>query len=207
MFSNFISHFKCEHRSNEATFSSFSFDIEAMGLEDFFKNFSGCSFNRGLYRVHSVTTSKKWNKIVGDTFPEFRKRIFCFGYDWLGRNFALDNVRMEEGEPLVLMLEPGTGEALEIPVNLLSFHNEEIVQYTNEALAEELFSLWLQAGNLSPEYNECIGYKNPLFLGGSDTLDNLEVTDMEVYWGISEQLIRKIKGLPPGTKIDDVIIW
>jgi hypothetical protein len=33
----------------------------------------------------------------------------------------------------------------------------------------------------------------PLFLGGEDNIDNLELTDMEVYWYIIAQLISKTK--------------
>lgn len=39
------------------------------------------------------------------------------------------------------------------------------------------------------KYNECAGYKIPLFLNGDDIVDNLEVSDMEVYWEIMMPLI------------------
>ncbi|MBQ6554892.1 MAG: DUF1851 domain-containing protein, partial [Firmicutes bacterium] len=35
-------------------------------------------------------------------------------------------------------------------------------------------------------------YKVPLFLGGEDDIPNLELCDMEVYWGILSQLKSKI---------------
>ena len=38
---------------------------------------------------------------------------------------------------------------------------------------------------------DCVGYKIPLFLGGNDEISNLEITDMEIYWGICGQLITK----------------
>jgi len=44
-------------------------------------------------------------------------------------------------------------------------------------------------------------YKRPLFLGGSDTTDNLEISDLEVYWLLVGQLIREAKGLPSGTSV------
>jgi len=44
-------------------------------------------------------------------------------------------------------------------------------------------------------------YKRPLFLGGSDTTDNLEISDLEVYWLLMGQLIRQAKGLPAGTPV------
>jgi len=44
-----------------------------------------------------------------------------------------------------------------------------------------------------------MGYRKPLFLGGSDEVENLEVSDLDVYWHIMGQIIRKTKGLPQGT--------
>ena len=39
------------------------------------------------------------------------------------------------------------------------------------------------------KHNECAGYKVPLFLNGDDVVDNLEISDMEVYWEIMMPLI------------------
>lgn len=180
--------------------------VQAFGLEEFFDAFSGGSFNNGLYRVHSVESIDFWNGIVGEAFPDFADRIYCFGYDWLGRQFALDLERLSAKEPLVLMLEPGTGEALEIPVNFLQFHEDEMVNYANEVLAVDFFNSWLSSGRKPPSHSQCISYKKPLYLGGSDTLDNLELMDLEVYWGLTSQLLAKVRGLPPGTPINNISI-
>ena len=66
----------------------------------------GRSFNRGLYRIVSPDDSTAWSERLAMAFPEFTDRLTCFGYDWLGRAFALDGRRQQEGEPAVLMLEP-----------------------------------------------------------------------------------------------------
>ena len=70
------------------------------------------------------------------------------------------------GNGTILLLEPGTGEVLSIPVNFVDFHNTEIA-----------------------EFYKCVGDKVTRFLNGEDVLDNLEVSDMEVYWKIMEPLI------------------
>jgi hypothetical protein len=44
----------------------------------------------------------------------------------------------------------------------------------------------------------------PLFLGGAGAAGNLELTDLEVYWGLSAQLRTRTRGLPPGTPIQSV---
>ena len=102
------------------------------------------------------------------------------------------------------MLEPGAGQSLEIPANFKDFHDIELVNYQNEALAADFHRAWLDTGGTVPDPPKCIGYKKPLFLGGEDVLGNLEPTDMDVYWSVSGQLLAKIRSLPVGTKIDDV---
>jgi hypothetical protein len=171
------------------------------GLRELFEAYGGASVGGGLYRVHSPGNLVKWNRIVGEAFPKHQGRVFCFGYDWLGRHFALDAARRENGRPLVLMLEPGTGEALRIPVDLATFHNEEITRYRDEALAAGFFERWIGSGGARPLPEQGVGYRVPLFLGGTDTVDNLELIDLEIYWGICGQLLNRTRTLPPGSTI------
>jgi len=206
VFDKFNSNFSKDKKINNETESSFIFPIQVDGLNEFFLNHSGCSFNQGLYRVHSYSDIDKWNNIVKDAFPEFSDRIYCFAYDWLGRQFSLDKARVELGEPLILMLEPGTGEVLEIPVNFIQFHEVEIIDYTNEVLAVEFFKEWLIGGKDTPKNYQCVGYKKPLFLGGSDVVDNLEISDLEVYWGLSGQILKQVRGCPTGTLVQNINI-
>jgi len=129
-----------------------------------------------------------------------------FAYDWLGRLFAIDCTRMEEGAPAILMLEPGTGQALQIPCNLISFHENELIEYGEEALAVTFYKQWIENGGDAPMQNQCVGYKKPLFLGGKDVCENVEMVDLDVYWTITAQLIHKVRGLPSGTRIGKVDI-
>ncbi|MCW3838470.1 hypothetical protein ACFQ1E_20715 [Sphingomonas canadensis] len=75
----------------------------------------------GAYRQHRPEDAARFTQLAVDAFPAFIGRIECFGADWLGRQFALDHRRLIDGVPQVLTLEPGTGEALEIPVNQTGF--------------------------------------------------------------------------------------
>jgi len=140
---------------------------KAIGSKEFFQNFEGQVFNKGLYRVHKLSEIEKWNDIIVEAFPAYQNKILCFSYDWLGRHFALDFTRIYEQEPLIVMFEPGTLEALEIPSTFLTFHEEELVDYSNAALARDFFFEWRKTNNFnSLERDKCVGYKNPLFLGG-----------------------------------------
>jgi hypothetical protein len=96
------------------------------------------------------------------------------------------------------MFELGTGHALQIPCNLETFHEDELVHYSEEALALSFFDRWLEAGGEPPRLEECVGYKEPLFLGGDDDLANLEVSDLDVYWHIVGQALAAVRGKPDG---------
>ncbi|NOU95690.1 DUF1851 domain-containing protein [Paenibacillus sp. LMG 31456] len=159
------------------------------GAKEFLLNYSGQSFKKGLYRVHHVSEISKWTSIIESAFPKFQNKIICFSYDWLGRHFAM---YFHKDGLVILMFEPGTGEVLKIPVSFTSFHEEELVKYQNESLAVSFFNSWRNHSSEPVTSDKCVGYKIPLFLGGEDTLDNLELTDLDVYWHIASQLIQKI---------------
>ena len=207
MFSNFISEFQPSTRSVQDKGPM----LEPLGLAvpgyiDFMTKYSGVSVAGGLYRIHEVEKIERWNGIISDAFPKFHSNLSCFGFDWLGRQFALDGERLTAGGPEILMFEPGTGEVLEVPATFISFHNEEIIDYRNEALASDFFKEWSRNNQVQLTPRECVGYKLPLFLGGTDNVDNLEVIDMEVYWVLCGQLFNQTRKFPPGTTIKKITI-
>ncbi len=126
---------------------------------------------------------------VAAAFPEFAGRITIFGAAWLGCVFATDSAR--DGE--VLLLEPGTAEALEIPVDLEEFEASELVDNADAALAFGFYQSWRNAGGAAPGPGQCIGYRVPLFLGGADEVDNLELSDLSVYWSVTAQVIAQLR--------------
>lgn len=176
-------------------------DLGIPGLSELIVRFGGASFGRGLYRIIRASDVHEWNARVLLGFPKFAKRITCFGYDWLGRAFAVDVQRQVQGQPGVLMFEPGTGKALVVPSNVQTFHDNELIQDADAALAIGFHKEWLASGGTAPTYAECIGYKVPLFLGGVDERTNLELSDLDVYWHLMGQLIDNTRDLPPGTKV------
>ncbi|MCK7612651.1 T6SS immunity protein Tdi1 domain-containing protein [Roseibium sediminicola] len=206
MFQNFFLHFNQDKPQVKLEAALPVTLPNAAGLQVFLQRCAGQSFNNGLYRVHDIQKTGNLTGLTSEAFPEFSDRIFCFASDWLGRQFALDSGRIEAGEPLILMLEPGTGEVLELPFTFLGFHSDCLPNEADAALAEDFHRDWIAAGYAAPKQSQCVGYKRPLFLGGTDDQTNLEVTDLEVYWEISAQLLRRLRGLPPGTPIGNVTI-
>ena len=86
------------------------------------------------------------------------------------------------------MYEVGTGEALEIPTPFSTFHDVEKVEHTAAALASTFFDGWADTSPAPIRFDQCVGYRVPLFLGGADDLSNLSVTDLDVYWTVTGQL-------------------
>lgn len=167
---------------------------------------AGASFNSGLYRVHDSSTGHIGQAAVSVAFPTRGVESTVFAFDWLGRQFALDPRRTRGGDPLVLMFDLGAGEALELPVTLLEFHDAELIEYHDAALASDFFSVFSSS---HPEaiplaHSRCAGYRVPLFLGGNDDVTNIEVTDLDVYWALTAQLVAQTRGLPPGAAIGEV---
>lgn len=154
-------------------------------MEQFLQIYSGYSFKNGLYRIHNINDIPKWTKIVEDAFPKYKGYIMVFGYDWLGRQFAQNN---QTGK--ILLFEPGTGEVLNIPADFVNFHDEEIAEYSGDSLASEFFKEWYESEDgCDVPHDKCVGYKVPLFLNGEDNISNLELSDLEVYWGLMGQMI------------------
>lgn len=203
MYDTFRSSFSCDYHAVHENVTALDVSDNDHGLAELMLRFGGCSFDKALYRVMTPSSIEGWNQTIECAFPDFDGRVQCFGYDWLGRIFALDSGTLEEGYSGVVMFVPGTGQALEIPCNIVTFHDVELVEYREEALAVSFHTRWLAQGT-TPSYQECIGYRVPLFFGGKDVVDNLELTNLDVYWTLASQLIRKTRGLPPGTLLGAV---
>jgi hypothetical protein len=191
MFEAFRAHFS---RDSASPSEAGGGDIETMApaLRELLGEFGGASFNQGLYRVVRAGDAGAWAARVALAFPAFQGRIACFGYDWLGRAFALDSGRLEGGAPGVTLFDVGTGQALEIPADIAAFHDDILIRHAEPALAVDFHRRWLASGGAAPRHSECVGYKKPLFLSGKDELENLEIGDLDVYWHIFGQIIAKL---------------
>lgn len=152
------------------------------------------SLNAGVYRVLSLEQAKDLRAYVALAFPLLTDEAVLFAVDWTGRVFF-------EKDATIHICEPESGECFNTDVNFKDFHNIELVQYADATLRVELFKQWRHAGGRAPSQTECVGFARPLFLGGSESVENLEITDLAVYWGVLAQLITKTRELPLGTKV------
>ena len=163
MFNDFLNFFNVEKNVERST-DPYSTFIDKLG---------GTQYGDGLFTSFSNADVEKWTAITEDAYPGLKGKI---------------KPLREARKGQVLMLEIGTGMALEIPCTLEEFLDEEIILCTDACLAKSFYEEWRSLGNPAPAYSQCVGYKVPLFLGGVDDATNLEISDMEVYWGLMSQL-------------------
>lgn len=172
-------------------------------LHELLDLYGGASFDEGLYRVHNADSALMASENASFAFPALKMPLVCFGFDWLGRQFALDLRRGTPDDPGVVLLEPGTGEALEVPVTYSGFHDDALIRFRDACLVPETFDAWLRTGS-APTFSQCVGYKKPLFLGGDDLISNFELSDIDVYWSLMGQLLVATRNLPAGTPVSSL---
>ena len=175
-------------------------------LDEVFESLGGVCLDEGLYRVHTPASAIEWAGAIAEEFPTFQGRALPFGFDWLGRQFATDRDRTSSSGHLCLLLEPGTGEALELPYTVVELHQSGLIDQADAALAVGFYRSWRHdAEDIEALlYDECVGYRVPLFLGGADETSNLERTDMAVYWSLVGQMFVQSAVSPPGTPVSEV---
>jgi hypothetical protein len=186
----------CPAWSVEETQSLIGYELSL--YTEFINTVARSSFGGGLLRFLLPTTTPSlpaWNSPLGwmTAWPNVSKFFVVFAFDWQGNQYGFDKRRMQHGEPLVGLLEPGHGKLLKIPVTFADFIERELVDNREAVLAPSFYAQWLAQGK-APTFQECVGYRVPPFLNGKDEAENLELSDMEVYLSITGQAFAAIKG-------------
>ena len=168
-------------------------------LKDLFNQLSGAIFENGLFRVHNIGSFYFWTELAFTYFKEYKGYSYCFAFDWVGRQYA---VNYFNDKTLILMLDPATGEVFELEANIESFLNNDLDDFKNGLLEFEKFEILRNKIVGKLPFDQCFGFKQFLFLGGKDELDNFELCDMEVYWELNYQIFCKTRNLPGGTPLN-----
>ena len=187
MFAEFERHYTKD--GNVATLKELQPKYDILGFKEFFEKYSGASFNKGVYHLVEYDKIEEHTQTVVTGFPDYKKRAIVFAFDWLGRVFAMDGARRKDGSPLILSFDFSRNEVLEIPCTFIEFHNLELVEYGDDALSSGMYAKYLNAGFAAPQAQECCGPKVPIFLGGAERFEELDVIDVGVYWHLTAQLL------------------
>lgn len=79
----------------------------------------------------------------------------------------------------------------------------------NQFVTDHMFPariIQLRNGGKTLSPNQVYSHKQPLVLGGSDDIENIEGTDVSVHISIQGQIHRQVKDLPDGASIDSIKI-
>ena len=82
--------------------------------------------------------------------------------------------------------------------------NIELIDFGNDILDISLYQSWIQNFGRGLKFDECVGFKKPLFLGGEDRSENYEVYDLTLYWDFSHKIYEELKTLPEGVVIKSI---
>lgn len=171
------------------------------GLRNFVEKLWGYSFWNGIYRTFTSSEVIKYSKYCQELFFSNTKKYYFFWSNWNGCLFGID---IEDNQ--IILFEPETPEDYKVPYNIIDFHNNEIFSNSEALLRLSFLVEWRKKSNSILNRTQCIWYIKPLFLWGTDTIDNLELTDLEVYISITGQLWNATKNLPEWTKIGKIEI-
>ncbi|MFB9235650.1 hypothetical protein ACFFWC_08865 [Plantactinospora siamensis] len=150
-------------------------------LRDLVTKVGGCTLDHGFYRFHTARTATEANVACAALIDGFAGRFHCFAFDWLGREIAV-NVRGRR--PAVIVVDPGWGEYCRTDCELDEWH--DVMCGEDDLLAHSFYQEWQQANpGIVLRFDQVVGYRIPLFLGGPEEVSNLELTDREVYFELS----------------------
>ena len=200
MLDNFINHFHITNSEENVLGNDINTDHSEI-LRPLIQIYGGKTLNNGLYRIHTFKSSLFWSSVIAEYFTKYTNKIHPFGFDWMGRQFCIN----AENQKKLLMFDPATGENFVLEQDLLALHDDDFVKETDDMLGIDLFNRLLEYYDLNEiSYEECLGYKVPLFLNGKDSIENYEKWNLEVYWHFQHTLYEETKRYPNGTIIKSV---
>ena len=162
--------------------------------------YGGATYEDGLYRFLSSHDAPRWTQALERFFPTESGDVEAFAQDWQGNLFGY----RDRSNPAVLLFQIGSGDVFEISESITAFHNEELVEHPEEALSISLWREWRLNESWSLNSDDCVAYKNPLFLGGEVAIQNLTRANVEVYWETIGQLLAQVRDLPEGTAVSHI---
>ncbi len=140
-------------------------------FDGFMTSFAGLTVGNGIYRVHEATSGPRADAFVSAAFPEYVNRIECFGFDWLGRQYALDWETVDHDGPSILLFDVTGGSGFKIPRNFVSFHNKLLIEQSEAALVVSGFQKWEleNPASIPLPFDRCV-------------VDGTTITNIEQRW-------------------------
>lgn len=111
------------------------------GFTKFMAQYSGVSFNDGLYRIHAVDQLRRITAMCIEAFPVYENGIICYSSNWMGHLFAIDPSG-NKGKGRILWFDSDEVGAFDIPFTFEEFQNKLLFEDREELLQESLYEQW-----------------------------------------------------------------
>ena len=177
-------------------------------LSDFLNNFHGFGFvyqlisecggqvfNNGLFKIHTFDMVSKWTTLLTQSYfkDELENRqLICFASNWQGCMYCVnrENTALTYFDPATCEFFSSDG------ISLSDFFDDILINGEYDIIFEEYYDEAIARLNFDKlDYQQSVGHKIYLHLGGEDSVDNLEVVDTAVLWEMQIQIAERINDL------------
>lgn len=152
--------------------------------------YCGRSFNQGMLRFHDATTGPNYRELCFAAFPELSSidpNADVLAFDWQGRQYL---TALLNGEVRVLIADIGAGSINSL-AGVAEFAAVLKLENVREFFNGDVYDQW-RASIGRPDsglaFSDCVEFSVPLYLGGTATIDNLQLIDLDVSWTMGAQL-------------------
>ena len=127
-------------------------EISNKYLSQVFNDVGGGVFNNGVFVTYDKSSSILQTQSTERFFTKSKGGITCFARDWLNRRFAISH----SDHSCIFRFDVVYNEVIEIPVDIKCFFESELLEYSNDLLAENFFNDWRQERGAKLSYGKCV---------------------------------------------------
>lgn len=165
-------------------------------IYDLIYQYGGDVFDNGLFKIHTFAYLEKWTNLITNHY--FKKEIegqelICFASNWQGCMYCVNSANN-----LITYFDPATCDFFSADnTSITNFFDNVLVDGEFDIIFEDYFKEVMGYLNSSKlNYDESIGHKIFLHLGGEDNIENLAMINTEVLWDLQIQVAERINDLP-----------
>jgi hypothetical protein len=117
---------------------------------------------------------------------------------------SIGDLFLRDNGDKIYWLDVGQGQLTKVADRINEFQEKlQDKEQVSEWFLVELIAELKNAGNELKE-GQIYSFKKLPILGGDYSVDNFEITDIEVHFSFAGQLHKQVRDLPDGTKINEV---
>jgi hypothetical protein len=169
------------------------FNGEIGFLYDFMVNHGGKIFNNGLFKIDTFEYLNKWTKLLSEYFKAEINPfdMVCFASNWQGLMYCVDYKNEN-----ITYFDPATCEYFKANFSFEELFDNILVSEEYDIIFEEYWEEAFKKLKIKTlEYENSIGHKKYLHLGGKDDIKNLEIVNTEILWEMQIQVAERMNDM------------